>query len=84
MPQNADKGRGLCSLDLKPYDKFTTRSMVYVPEYDIQLPKAPAFREMGAVEIKRLVARLSRPIQCLTISLPVTNIIFHLTLNRPR
>jgi hypothetical protein len=38
--------------------------MVYVPEYDIQLPKAPAFREMGAVEIKRLVARLSRPIQC--------------------
>lgn len=49
---------------LKPYDKFTTRSMVYVPEYDIQLPRAPAFREMGAVEIKRLVARLSRPIQC--------------------
>lgn len=49
---------------LKTYDKFQARSMVYIPEYDIILPKAPAFREASAAEVKRIVGRLARPIQC--------------------
>lgn len=62
--QYLDHTNGYHEEQLKPLDKFTARSSAYIPEYDIIIPKAPAFREMKASEVKRIVGRLSRPIQC--------------------
>lgn len=62
--QYLDHTNGYHDEQLKPLDTFTARSSSYIPEYDIIIPKAPAFRELKASEVKRIVGRLSRPIQC--------------------